>query len=143
MAQSVADRELLVDFDALEQRAVGAERPGDEHLAVERRGYSRHVRQFAQAVREITPVIDSGPRLFWHDIDVRHGAEEVPLQSAAESIVDAERDYERHDSDRYAADRDEGDYRDHLLLAARAEVAIGDEELELRHGRSSSRIVRT
>ncbi len=118
---------------------LGLERSDQEGGVVEHGRHRRDVRHLTNAIHHGLPVFDAvagGPR---HHVDVRHGAQQIALQGVAEAVGHGQGNHQRGDAGRDAEHGDGGDHGDHRLLAARAQVASGDEELEAPHSLSSSR----
>ena len=140
VAQGFADRELRIDIDALQHAGFGIDGADDQHRAVERGRRRGHVRLRAQTRHQRSPILNAFAGNFGHYIDVRHGAQQAALQLIAESGSHRHGDHQRHDPGRHANDRDHSDHRDHRVLAAGPQVAAGDEQLEVGHSLSSSRM---
>ena len=132
--EEVADAELVVGEDALDEGAAGAGAAGDEDLSVEAGGGGDDVGLGGEALEERTPVADA-VACGAHELDVGEGADEALLEVAAHAVGDGEGDDERGDSGGDAEDGDSGDDSDSVaaracLTAASSEVTGRDEELK-------------
>ena len=139
--EEVADAELVVGEDALDEGAAGAGAAGDEDLAVEAGGGGDDVRLGGEVLEERTPVADA-VACGAHELYVGEGADEALLEVAAHAVGDGQGDDERGDS---GGDAEGGDYRYQpgdsvaagaCLTASRSEITGRDEELKshLRSG---------
>ncbi len=129
----------IVDGDTLDFRASGLKRPSQQHRAVQIGGHTNDMGKLAQLRVELAPVRDSLIRLLLQDHHVRRGAQQAALQRIAKSIVDGDADHQRGHTSHDAENGNDGDHRNHRLLAFGAQITAGDEKLERLHctGRSS------
>ena len=132
--EEVADTELVVGEDALDEGTAVAGAAGDEDLTVEAGSSGGDVGLGREALQQRTPVADA-VACGVHELHVGEGTDEALLEVAAHAVGDGEGDDERGDS---GGDAEDGDYShqpDDRLTAASAEITGRDEELK-SHGRS-------
>ena len=138
--EEVADAELVVGEDALDEGAAGARAAGDEDLSVEAGGDGDDVRLGGEVLHERTPVADA-VACGAHELHVGEGADEALLEVPAHAVGDGQGDDERGDS---GGDAEDGDHGYHSydsvaagarLTAASSEITGRDEELK-SHWRS-------
>ena len=89
----------------------------------------------------LLPVLDAVAGRPRHHVDVRHRSQQIALQRVAEPVGHGQRHHQRRHARRHAQHGDRGDHGDHRLLAVRAQITSGDEQLEATHSLSSSRIL--
>ena len=139
LPQSAAQRQFRSHIHAFDVGPLGLQRPAQEGGAVEGWRNRRHMRQPANPRHHVLPVLDAVARGARHHVDVRHGAQQIALQGVAEPVGHGQRHHQRGHAGRHAQYGNGRDHRDHRLLAARAQIASRDEQLEARHSLSSSR----
>ena len=96
------------------------------------------MRQPREFSGELLPVLDPFADLLLLDGNMRGQTQKIAFQGGAESVVNRQRDHQRHDARGDADHRDHRDHGDHHLFAFGAEVAAGDEELEHHISQTSS-----
>jgi hypothetical protein len=133
--EEVADAELVVGEDALDEGAAGAGAAGDEDLSVEARGGGNDVRLLGESLEERTPVADA-VACGAHELYVCECTDEALLEVSAHAIGDGEGDDERSNS---GGDSERGDYgyqsghcvaAGACLTAASPEITRSDKELK-------------
>ena len=121
------DRRLERGIDRLHADERLRSPGGDERLAEDRRRGAHHARHLQQ-LGHLGRVVGDAAGL--PDIDVRLRRKDLVAQLALQSGHQRQCDDERHHADGHANHRNERDQRDERLLAAREQIAEGDEELE-------------
>ena len=134
--QKIADSPLLRGNHALEHSAPRTRPAGNENLLVDGRGSSDDVRLRAQALLEVSPILDA-VTLHAQEIDVGSRPEQAVLQVLAKAVVDSQRNDERSHARSDAQNGNDRDQADNGLAPFGTEVAGGDEEFEA-HGLSCS-----
>ncbi len=139
MPQGSAQRQFRIHVHAFDERPLLLQRPAQEGGIVQHRRNRRHVRHLAQPRHHVLPVLDAVAGSPRYHVDVRHGAQQIALQRVAEPVGHGQGHHERGHAGRDAQHGNRRDDGDHRLLAARAQIASGDEQLEAPHSLSSSR----
>src|SRR5271165_4267108 len=88
------------------------------------------MRNLAEFWIEFGPVLDTILWLLLENLHVRSSAEETALQRVPKSIVDRQRNHQRHHAGRDSDNRNHRDHRDNRLLALGPQIAAGDEKLK-------------
>ena len=121
----------IVAADAAHQRTgAGGRAAGGEHLPVDQRDRVSDALDAGNAAGDLLVVVERAVDRRHHDMAV--DAEDADQQFGAETVHDRHHDDQRGDAEHDAGKRDRRDHRDEGLLAARPEIAPGDEALEGR-----------